>query len=75
MTLLLSFPSEAPYRIDQVTSNPEAMLALAIGQLVLAACMRWWLGRRWSGGTQHAVLHPGQLGHQRHHPLQPLPGD
>ena len=33
MTLLLSFPSEAPYRIDQVTSNPEAMLALAIGQL------------------------------------------
>ena len=47
MTLLLSFPSEAPYRIDQVTSNPEAMLALALGQLVLAACMRWWLGRRW----------------------------
>ena len=47
MTLLLSFPSEAPYRIDQVTSNPEAMLALAIGQLLLAACMGWWLGRRW----------------------------
>jgi hypothetical protein len=46
MTLLLSFPSEAPYRIDQVTTNPEAMLALAIGQLLLATCMGW-LGRRW----------------------------
>ena len=23
------------------------MLALALGQLVLAACMGWWLGRRW----------------------------
>lgn len=48
MTLLLSFPSEAPYRIDQVTSDPEAMLAMAIGQLLLAVCMGWWLGRRWS---------------------------
>ena len=47
MTLLLSFPSEAPYRIDQVTTNPEAMLALAIGQLLQAACMGWWLSRRW----------------------------
>lgn len=47
MTLLLTFPSVAPYRIDQVTTNPEAMLALAIGQLLLAACMGWRLSQRW----------------------------
>ena len=46
MTLLLSFPSEAPYRIDQVTSNPEAMLAMAIVRLLLATKMGCWLGRR-----------------------------
>ena len=29
MTVLLSFPAEAPYRVDQVTNNPGLMLTLA----------------------------------------------
>ena len=60
MTLLLTFPSEAPYRIDQVTTNPEAMLALAIGQLLLATCMGW-LGRRWWWLAERQQLPSGAI--------------
>ena len=48
MILLLNFPSEAPYRIDQVTMDPPLMLALAIGQILLAAALhRWTRLRPW----------------------------
>jgi hypothetical protein len=46
LILLLNFPSEAPYRIDQVTMNPALMLGLAIGQLLLAAALYRWNQRR-----------------------------
>ena len=49
LTVLMSFPTEAPYRIDQVTNNPGLMLSLAIGQLFLAGVLSlvkapriWW---------------------------------
>ena len=49
LNILMSFPTEAPYRIDQVTNNPGLMLSLAIGQLCLAgllsrvtAARLWW---------------------------------
>ena len=48
MSLLLSFPSQAPYRVDQVTMAPQLMLGLAIAQLVLAGgLLRWSQGKRW----------------------------
>ena len=47
--LLLSFPSQAPYRFDQVMLAPQLMLGLAVGQLVLAGMLwklkqasQWW---------------------------------
>ena len=49
LTVLMSFPTEAPYRIDQVTNNPGLMLSLAIGQLLFAGVLSlvkapriWW---------------------------------
>ena len=49
LQILMSFPTEAPYRIDQVTNNPGLMLSLAIGQILLAgllsrvtAARLWW---------------------------------
>ena len=50
MILLLNFPSEAPYRIDQVTMNPAVMLALAIVQILLAAALYRWNQRSHGGG-------------------------
>ena len=47
--LLLSFPSQAPYRFDQVMLAPQLMLGLAVGQLILAGTLwklkqasQWW---------------------------------
>ena len=41
-------PSEAPYRVDQVMTQPGPMLALAIVQILLAAAMsRWPRPRPW----------------------------
>ena len=54
MILLLNFPSEAPYRIDQVTMDPPLMLALAIGQILLAAALHRWTRQRpwwWLAGA------------------------
>ena len=54
MILLLNFPSEAPYRIDQVTMDPPLMLALAIGQILLAAALYRWTNQRpwwWLAGA------------------------
>ena len=48
MSLLRSFPSQAPYRVDQVTMAPQLMLGLAIAQLILAGgLLRWSQGKRW----------------------------
>ena len=45
---LTPFPSEAPYRVDQVMTQPGPMLALAIVQILLAAAMsRWPRPRPW----------------------------
>jgi hypothetical protein len=76
LNILMSFPTEAPYRIDQVTNNPGLMLSLAIGQLLLAGL----LSRRDSSSplVDHSrtpadhhrrVLHARLLGDQRHCPL------
>lgn len=53
MTVLSSFPDQAPYRIDQVTNNPGLMLTLAVAQMVLAAALTRIPGRqlyRWVAG-------------------------
>ena len=53
MTVLLSFPAEAPYRVDQVTNNPGLMLVLAIAQMLLAAALARLSNRqlyRWVAG-------------------------
>ena len=58
MILLLNFPSEAPYRIDQVTMDPPLMLGLAIGQIVLAAALYRWNRQQpwwWLSGALLAV--------------------
>jgi hypothetical protein len=59
---MVPFPTVAPYRIDQVMAAPGAMTLLFLGQLLAAAGLRWAVAA--AGGS---VLHPGQLGDQRHH--------
>ena len=49
LTVLMSFPTEAPYRIDQVTNNPGLMLSLAIGQLFLAGVLSLVKAPRFGG--------------------------
>ena len=54
LILLLNFPSEAPYRIDRSRWIPPLMLALAIGQILLAAALYRWTRQRlwwWLGGA------------------------
>lgn len=44
---MLPFPTEAPYRIDQVTAAPLLLAVLVLAQGVAAALMSWaaWKGR------------------------------
>ncbi|MFL0753089.1 MAG: hypothetical protein AB8B41_06940 [Prochlorococcus sp.] len=46
MSLLLTFPSESPYRIDQVMSSPSLMTLLFVSQLLLASWISWTAARQ-----------------------------
>ncbi len=41
LSLLLMFPSESPYRIDQVMSSPWLMTLLFFSQVLFATCINW----------------------------------
>jgi len=41
MTPIAPFPTSAPFRIDQVTAAPVAMVALFCAQVLIAALMSW----------------------------------
>ncbi|WP_155728148.1 hypothetical protein [Prochlorococcus marinus] len=43
---MLMFPSESPYRIDQVMSSPWLMTLLFVSQLLLASCISWSAARQ-----------------------------
>jgi len=46
LSLLLTFPSESPYRIDQVMSSPSLMTLLFVSQLLLASWISWTAARQ-----------------------------
>ncbi len=46
LSLLLMFPSESPYRIDQVMSSPWLMTLLFFSQVFFATCISWMAARQ-----------------------------